>query len=157
MAFDSWGLLSAADALVMNEAASESHYARAVSTAYYAIFQHACCSAADLLLGGDDTELTNAKNHITRSISHRSLRARLGLAQKDSNGFDQRIVSFSNAFCTLQERRHDADYDVTIPFSRSDALTAIGDARNAMTAYDLVPEKHRKAFVVWAILDKPRR
>ncbi len=157
MAFDSWGLLNAARGLVADEAASNSHCARAISTAYYAIFQHICSSSADLLIGGSDKELTRAKSHMMRSIGHKALMKRLESAQNASIGFHESLIGFANSFCILQVTRTHADYDATKPFSRADALTAILNATMWMSAYDQVPEKHRKAFVVWAILDKPRR
>ena len=62
MAYDSWGLLDASKSLVSETDASNSHVSRAISTAYYAIFQHVCCASADLLVGGGENYLTSAKN-----------------------------------------------------------------------------------------------
>ena len=155
MAFDSWGLLGAAKALVLKEDAPPSHVARSVSTAYYALFQHVCCAAADLLIGGPDTELTRAEAHLMRSIPHRILKKRLGYAQNSDFGFPAELVGFANVFCRLQQERHDADYDIAATFTRGDALDHISDAEAAMRNFDKVEEKHRKAFIVWAILDRP--
>jgi len=155
MAFDSWSLLDAARTLVAEDDPTPSHCARAISTTYYAIFQHLCCSASDLLIGGPDVELKRAKAHLMRSIPHKVLKKRLGYAQNSDWGFPSDLVDFANTFCTLQKHRHDADYDVGSAFSKADVLSHIADAHCAMTAYDAESEKHRKAFIVWAILDKP--
>lgn len=155
MAFDSWGLLDAARALIAQDDPAPSHCSRSISTTYYAIFQHVCCSASELLIGGPDVELTRAKAHLMRSIPHKVLRKRLGLAQNAGLDFPSELVSFANTFCTLQKHRHDADYDIGKVFSKADALSHIADADCSMTAYDTVLAKHRKAFIVWAILDRP--
>lgn len=155
MAFDSWGLLDAARTLVGEDNPTPSHCARAISTTYYAVFQHICCSASALLIGGSDIELTRAKAHLMRSIPHKLLNRRLGRAQNAGYEFPPGLVLFANTFCTLQKHRHDADYDIGEIFSKADALSHIADADCAMKTYDGVPEKHRKAFIVWAILDRP--
>lgn len=158
MSFDSWELIDAAKTLVASEHSSESHCARAISTAYYAMFQHVCCSAAEIFVGGNSNELTRAKLHLMRSIQHKPLEKRLGMAQNRTNVFFQyEIVSFCNVFCTLQKMRHDADYNKFRTFTRNEANLEISRAECAMQEYDTVDKKHRTAFMVWAVIEKPKR
>ncbi len=51
--------------------------------------------------------------------------------------------AFANAFPTLQEQRHFADYDPTVQFQRSDVATLMDTADIAMAAFDRVAADER--------------
>ena len=157
MAFDSWGLLEVADSLISANDPSDSHIARAISTAYYAIFQHVCCAGAELLIGPEDDSMTRAKEHVRRSFGHKALCKRLGMAQNADHDFPENLVNFGTAFCQSRKKRESADYDVSKTFSKSDALDMLASVRCAMGGFDAVEEKHRRAFIVWALIDRRER
>jgi uncharacterized protein (UPF0332 family) len=156
MAFDSYGLLDVAKSLIEQECPPESHCARSISTIYYALFQHICCSASENIIGGADQYLTRAKSHLMRSISHNAILKRLTNAQNPNYGFPIEVVDFCNIFCSLQKMRHDADYNKFREFTKEEVEFEEARARCAMEDYDGLARKHKKAFLVWAIIEKPR-
>ena len=156
---DSGELLEVCDSLLAHQKTTEAHTGRAVSTAYYAIFHHVCCAAADLLIGGDEKFLTRAKMHLRRSIQHTELKNRMQYAHKAGKDLDfpEQLVKFANVFCELQKDRHQADYDPLVAFSKTDAQAKVEGAKNAIQEFDSVDEKDRRAFLVWMLLERPRQ
>lgn len=156
---DSDDLLQVCDTLLNADKVTEAHTGRAVSTAYYAVFHHVCCSSANLLIGGDDTFLTRAKTHMRRSIQHTELKGRMQHAHKAGKdlNFPDKLVSFANTFCELQKDRHNADYDPLNQFSKADALAKVEGAKTAIRDFDSVDEKDRRAFLVWMLLERPKK
>ena len=154
MAYSSYELIAVAEGLINGPSPPNSHIARAISTAYYAIFHHIGHTACELFIGGPDDELRRAKVHLMRSIEHRDLAKRMGTAQGSGMDFPKELVGFANSFCIMQKHRHDADYDTYREFTRPDAESLIADVRCKMLDFDKVSPKHRKAFLVWALLEK---
>lgn len=160
MRCESRDLLTVANDLLRVDSPSASHANRAVSTAYYALFHHLCCTAADEFIGnGEDVDepyLTRAKDHMIRSVSHKGLVKRMGKVQGQGTGvgFPQGIVDFANTFCDLYQRRIEADYDTFKPFSVPEAQTYVANAENAITEFSAEPKKHQKALLVWTILER---
>ena len=66
--------------------------------------------------------------------------------------FPKEIEDFANLFHEMQVRRHTADYDPTSRFSRTDAITAIEAAEDAIKAFRRAPIKDRRAFAAWTAM-----
>jgi hypothetical protein len=60
--------------------------------------------------------------------------------------FPPAIQDFANAFVTMQEKRHDADYDPYVKFTKSAVAADIALVRQAITDFIAEPTKDRRAF-----------
>jgi hypothetical protein len=60
--------------------------------------------------------------------------------------FPPAIQDFANAFVTMQEKRHDADYDPYVKFTKSAVVADIALVRQAITDFIAEPTKDRRAF-----------
>lgn len=157
MASPSRELLLAARHLIDSDPLPAAQVSRAVSTAYYTIFEHVCSAASELLIGGNSEQyLTRAKGHLRRSIGHKALVARCRSAQNEKYGFPEKIIKFANRLFATYEKRIKADYDTYSTFTKLEAETIINEVENAIGLFDSTQKKHRIAFIVWAIIEKPK-
>lgn len=103
---------------------------RAVSTAYYAVFNALAAICADELVGW--SKPWEAFTPICRSLEHTSARNLFNRARNQQQ-YGPDVASFSIVFLELQEAREEADYSPE-PFSyrRDDVRRLIGDARIAI-------------------------
>lgn len=123
---------------------------RAVSTAYYALFQVLAKDAADILIGVGPDRPDKAWAQVYRALQHGD--AKNACTQARNLGFPATIVTCAEAFLALQESRHSADYDPDHRLLRADALRAIGLAESAINALRSAPKKDRRAFAVLLLL-----
>lgn len=140
---------------------------RAISAAYYAVF-HLLTSEAALLFAREDkfwqrmnrvyghTEL----NDVSKSVA-------LGKLPKVFDGvigpsqFPPALRSVARTFVDLQQARHDADYDLTKKFTRSDALTLVRQAEQAFKDWQAIRKDdlariYLGCFLLWKQWDKSR-
>ena len=68
--------------------------------------------------------------------------------------FPREIEDFANEFVKLQIKRHDADYDPSATFARSEVLNDIVSAEAAIKKFKPAPISDRRAFVAWLVLAK---
>ena len=54
------------------------------------------------------------------------------MSSSEISQFPDRICDFAGTFVDLQRQRHDADYNPQATFTRSDTLSAIGRAEDAI-------------------------
>lgn len=66
--------------------------------------------------------------------------------------FSKEIQDFANLFATMQEKRHEADYDPDARFAVSEIETDIGAVESAIADLVSAPIRHRRAFAVWVLL-----
>lgn len=130
----------------------QSDLRRAISTAYYAMFHTLCINCADCLIGGTRAARSDrAWRQAYRAIEH-------GFAKSQcKNGsilarFPREVEDFAQAFVTLQEKRHDADYDPFARFSLTDAINAIDQAEGAIRGFKGVSISDRRAFAAWTAM-----
>ena len=90
---------------------------RAISTAYYALFHAFARDAANLLVGGAGKELEAAWAQTYRALDHGA--AKKACAQVRVPEFPLPICAAAEVFVTLQQHRHDADYDPSMIFKRA--------------------------------------
>ncbi len=126
-------------------------FARAVSTAYYALFHALARAAADNLVGPAGTERSSpAWRQTYRALDHGA--AKTACIQADKLGFPREIVACADTFVLLQQRRHDADYDPTFTTTRADAIAIIADAETAIDKLTRATQKDRTAFAILLLL-----
>ena len=130
----------------------QAYLRRAVSTAYYALFHALANLCADELVGRSKSK-TDAWRLTYRALQHGY--AKDVLKQNAVRQLDPDLEKFANAFVTLQEVRHEADYDPHRSFSRPEALSLIAQARRGVRALDAVPAAMR-LDVATRVLFKPR-
>lgn len=65
--------------------------------------------------------------------------------------FPASIQEFANAFVTMQEKRHNADYDPQSKFLKSEVLVDIELAERAIEGFDMAPLRDRRAFAAFVL------
>lgn len=70
--------------------------------------------------------------------------------------FPAEIQDFANTFFAMQAKRHSADYDPNIRFTKSAVKQDVASVRQVIEDFAKVPIKHRRAFCVWTLLKPPR-
>ena len=106
------------------------HIRRAVSNAYYAMFQALAENNATALVGAPTNQTTAAAwARIYRGLDHATARAAL---QSNRQNFSISVQGFTNAFVDLQQRRHSADYDPNAVFTASDGTMHLDRAESAI-------------------------
>ena len=127
---------------------------RAVSTAYYALFHTMARLCADTIAGTGKTRSTTAWQQTYRALAHGF--AKNACAQVRTKGFSPEITRFAMAFVELQQQRHDADYDPTKIFKRSDVIPLIELAERAILDLRAAPRSELRAFVALVLVPERR-
>jgi hypothetical protein len=70
--------------------------------------------------------------------------------------FSPDVQAFASIFVTLQQLRHDADYDPIARFNKSEVLLYISQAETAILGFELCNIPERRAFAAHVLL-KSRR
>lgn len=140
---------------------------RAVSSAYYALFHLLSSEAAGLY--AVEFEL---RARVCRTLNHAEMKrvSAQFAVNKLPKGIqpggpyttpaDLRLVA--DAFLLLQQFRHEADYDHTRVFTRSEALSVVQRARSAFEAWGRVRKAddarlYLACFLLWDRWDKEPR
>ncbi|APW59939.1 hypothetical protein [Paludisphaera borealis] len=161
-------LLDQADQLAQLDARrpKQANLRRAVSSAYYALF-HLLTSEASALYA--DERGLGAR--INRTYSHAEMKKASSEIANDKlpksvigSGYstppDLKVVA--NAFVTLQQARHDADYDLSLTFRRQQVLAYIALSRQAFEAWERIRKTddarlYLACFLLWERWDKKPR
>lgn len=125
---------------------------RAISTAYYALFHALARNAADSLVGVGQNRPNKAWAQAYRALEHGFARTACG--QVRTLGFPAPLCACADAFLTLQQARHDADYDPDQRVTRADAMAAISLAEQAIRHLRRSSRKDRLAFAVQLLFKK---
>ena len=147
-------LLETARSLVKNNTGRprQADLKRCISTAYYALFHAFAQNAADCLVGtGPDTP-GKAWAHVYRALDHGTAKKACGELRR--RGFPVSICEAAEAFVTLQQNRHAADYDPYHGVTKSDAIEAINLASVAIEKLNNADRKHRIDLAVQLLLKK---
>jgi len=123
---------------------------RAVSSAYYAMFHCLCKFCADNFIGGVKNGRTErawaqayrALNHGAAKNACKRCVEKLG----QGAGFPPDIIHFADFFVTMQQERHDADYNPLKRYSRQEVLALISSAQIAIGNFENADNRHKKAF-----------
>jgi hypothetical protein len=139
---------------------------RAVSTAYYALFQALCEMTADTLVGWKAP--WEAFTPVYRSLDHsRALSVLTRLGEGKTHPLGESVKNVGIAFKELQAAREWADYSPEphpLPertregarFSRQEALDLIAIAREATATLDGLDKKTRLALAA-TLVARPRK
>ena len=147
-------LLDAAEVLAHANAGRpvQAFLKRAVSTAYYAVFDALASECANTLVSSDARRTTRAWAQVYRALEHTAARA--ACQQAKQRGFPEDVLVFSDAFMQLQEARHEADYNPMSKFTRSEAVALIELAESGIHSLRRADAPHRRAFVAWVLLKR---
>jgi uncharacterized protein (UPF0332 family) len=125
---------------------------RAISTAYYALFDALAADCADLLVGTGQKRNAPAWTLVFRGMDHAT--AKKGCKSPEVAALDARVVSFAAAFVTLQEERHKADYDPSGQYNRANVLVAIRTAEIALQNLKAAPKTDRRQLAACVLFRK---
>ena len=129
-----------------------SHFRRAISTAYYALFHCLAESSANLLAGEDPANRSRrAWRQTYRALNHGAVKNRSARREFKAE-FPQEIQDFAEVFVTTLARRNRADYDPTESFSKPDAQNAIDDAEDAINDFMSIESGERRNFALYLLL-----
>ena len=123
---------------------------RAVSASYYAVFHALCWSNANILAGTGAGRPERAWLQVYRAVDHGQAKSRCKDAR--SKGFPATIQAYAEAFVTLQEQRHRADYSPDRHFTKQESVEFAKLARSAVSAVGSAPIKDRRAFAIHILL-----
>lgn len=163
---DPQGLLTTARLLLGEKnlgAPSQVRLRRAVSTAYYALFHSIARAAADAFVGARHRR-TAAYETVYRGFEHSQMRKgceeidkpTLKAKTKGALGAEHaspEIRDVANAFVTLQQRRHWADYSALGRITRAEALDLVGLAAFAAGQLSVAQPVERRNFLAFLLLD----
>jgi hypothetical protein len=118
---------------------------RGISTVYYSLFHVLAKTAADLLIGGNGAQKSpQAWLQVYRALDHSA--AKKACQHYKINLFPKDIQEFANAFVSMQEKRHKADYDPMHKVYKSELLVDIQVAEEVIQRFNRAPVLDRKAF-----------
>jgi uncharacterized protein (UPF0332 family) len=134
---------------------------RAISTAYYALFHRLLESATAVLVSTPDQQhaLARAFEHgrmrrVCEALNQRvvppPLAAILGTAPPDE------LKQFTQTFVELQDRRHDADYNLGRTFSKTEAGDLVKQVEAALARWTSIPEGTAKPFLLLLLVGEPK-
>ena len=126
--------------------------ARAVSTAYYAVFHALANCCADRLAGATPASRSRrAWRQTYTSPEHRTVRNRC----ENRNvvlRFPEDIQKFADIFATLQREREAADYESDWTHSRFRADELVEEARQAVRYLDSADASDQRAFALYVLM-----
>ncbi len=131
-------------ALFEEDQTKQASLRRSISTAYYALF-HFLGEEVARLVPAEPTALVMI---FRRTLEHQTMKAACDrLVNGQAAALVRSLVQYpleddlqrvAEAFRSLQEARHTADYNVLYSWTRTEALSLIDRAREAMTAWPRV-------------------
>jgi hypothetical protein len=143
-------LLETANKLLDGDA-TEADLRRAISTAYYAVFNLLCSKAADFLIG--DKTSKRANEQAFRSMGHAQIKSRCEVVRNGRQGFPRSIENFADMFCSLQEAREMADYSRNTTFDRPNSVKVVAAVGRMIETFESADQRHQRNFVVFCLLD----
>lgn len=131
---------------------TQANLRRAVSGSYYALFHMLVADSTRSLLGATQ-QSQRSRDVLARTYSH----AEMAKSSKSFSGgwgalpesikrclpsgqVDPGVMLVAKTFAELQEERHRADYDLSDPFLRDEALELVQSARNAAEDWSRVKD-----------------
>lgn len=125
----------------------QSSLRRAVSTAYYALFHFLIDRACRQVFGGA-SRLRTHRLILSRAFVHGTMHAasrrvaggNLPATLGWTTGFPSALQDIARAFIRLQDERHRADYDLSQPYSRTEAVRLVELAGTAITNWPTIAD-----------------
>ena len=160
-------LLAQADHLASKERKrpKQASLRRAVSAAYYALFHLLIDDAVHFLVAGKQRD--GLRRQLARAFEHGQMKqaARAFVAPSPSGNPwrstlatapSASLIAVAEAFIALQEQRHEADYDLSRTFTRSQVQARISRARAAFASWSLVRGTEEADAFLLALLVRGR-
>ena len=134
---------------------------RAVSTAYYALFHRLIEAAtADLVASADQQQA------LARSFDHGKMRAICATVTKSpvppvpaailGGPVPGELKEVAEAFLELQDRRHDADYNLARDFAKPEGRDLVTQAEEAFAAWGRVSATVAQPFLLLLLVGEPK-
>ena len=131
---------------------SQASLRRAVSTAYYALFHCMAENCANMLVGEPGSGQSRpAWRQAYRALQHGTAKQRS--RQELIKRFPPDIQEFADWFAEMQGKRETADYDPTGNFEQSAVIADIDSSADVISRFRQVPERDRRAFAVYVLLN----
>ena len=130
---------------------------RAVSTAYYSVFDFICRQCAIRVCGPLPMGQRPSDDwvRVYRSLDHAQVGSILiAIAGPKST---HPLAPLSMQFQRLKEARLEADYDPSVTFSKVEALALIDNATTAIAAFNNASRDVQTKFLVELLVLKPKR
>ena len=129
---------------------------RAVSTAYYAMYDALCSVCATEIVGPRALPTpSDIWRDVYRSVEHVAVKKHLESGVKTS-AYGADLSRFAKAFSKLQQQRHDADYNPQFRIGRAATLRLIAEARDAIKALTNPQLERQKMVITYLVVLKTR-
>jgi len=134
---------------------------RCISTAYYAVFS-LLVHAASSMLAGNSAGRKELRGYVARAFSHNEMaEACKGFAGGNLNkglkpclqsAISTDLKDIAATFRSLQQSRHDSDYNILQKPKKTDARQAIQDAKRVFQSWDKVKGTDEARIFLLALL-----
>lgn len=147
-------LLRRADETAANLGATETDLRRAVSDTYYALFHFTLQAAADQVVGA--ASRSNAiYGLVYRSVDHKAFAALCKTVSTQpakviglpASGLGQ-IADYAGIVASLYEQRILADYSPVCPYTATQVLLHISNARQAISWFQAASPERQECFLI---------
>jgi len=105
------------------------------------------------MVGGQNADKSkHAWAQVYRALEHGSAKnaCKDGVVQK----FPKPIEDFANLFVQMQSKRHEADYDPSARFAKSEVIQDIASVEIAIKAFKAETAKDRRAFCAFVLFKR---
>lgn len=134
---------------------------RAVSTTYYALFHFLIDESSSFLISGGGPDRRKLRLAIARSFVHAQMKtASQAFAGSSKNPWASLfsiplgLATIAQTFVDLQQARHEADYDLTRTWGRSQVETLIARAEHAISLWGSVSgDEASRAYLVGLLVN----
>ena len=134
---------------------------RCISTAYYAVFS-LLIHAASSMLAGNSAGRKELRGYVARAFSHYEMAEACkgfaggnlskGLKPCLQTAISTNLKDIAATFRSLQQSRHDADYNILQKPKKTDARQAIQDAKRVFQSWDKVKGTDEARIFLLALL-----
>ena len=136
-----------------NDTLGQSSLRRAVSTAYYALFHCLANCCADMLVGGPGSGRSEPAWHQAyRALQHGTAKVRCD-NRRMIQRFPVEIQGFAQQFVHMQGKRADADYAPSLTLEQADVIADIENTEQCIAQFEGAPDRDRRAFAVYVLLN----
>ncbi len=132
---------------------------RSISSAYYALFHHLIEAGTGHLV----VDLAQ-QQALARAFSHTNMREVCELVTKQplppilvpllGSSVPDELRQVADKFVALQDWRHNADYNVSLIFTRNEGRERIDDLEDVFAAWKLIPTAIANPFLILLLLGK---
>ncbi len=125
---------------------------RAASTIYYAAFHRLAQCCADRLVGTGPAQQTWEWTRVYRSLDH--ARCAKVCSSSEARRLSPKVRRLTSLMPDLMGRRHAADYDPGVSFTKQGVQRDIEVIEAAMDSFDSTPREDQRALAVLLLFRK---